>query len=59
MDVGSDHQSPLNVCCRFFRLRVAESITSTTTLRPTSSHISAMASLMGLSFAMNPAVVSR
>ena len=59
IEVGSDHHSPLKVFCWFFWCRTPDSITSTITLTPTSSHISAIISVMALSFARYPTVVSR
>ena len=48
MEVGSDHHSPLKVLSRFFWARTEYSTTSTLALTPTSFHMAAIASDIGL-----------
>ena len=52
VEVGSDHQRPLNLLSRFFWARTEYSTISTLAFTPTSFHIAAIASDMGLSLAV-------
>ncbi len=52
VEVGSDHQSPLNDLSRFFSARTAYSITCARPLMPASRHMATIASDIGLSLAV-------